>query len=501
MTESYASFLDPSARRSVSTMEEAALAPPVSHRLSTAVIAGTRRHPPGYLFALLMPGRSQACTVLGWPSYATLSIRLVVVSASTRQVHDGNVPRRPVSLTDTARTQLDQAMERTRATLYSAGTARNYNSHVARYVAFCRTQPTSPWPVTLSKLERFYVWYILLADNQQYPGQPHKPNCLRNIVAALKAVILLGDAPVESDLAAAAATEDTYSWQVTRVQEHLLKRIEQALAKAVPARDLQSPPMRMALLARMWELNCPDLKAAPWTALRNRSWQGVMHSAMLRPNEATGLCLGDFELLWSSSPSGGTTPRLDGLKISVRAPKTAQAGKQSTYVTHFPGHPQQDAVAATIELFRRYGAWEGEGLAMTIKPSMRHMPYLLACRAGFTSASDPRHTLGKVSTIARMSARDLTLITRHDIISVGIGADTAARYCGRSYRSGGATDLRDAGTPLDVIVMLGRWRSECWKVYVRNNPDMTRLVKPLPQTSVMSYLEMAKDPWQLTNRE
>jgi hypothetical protein len=42
-----------------------------------------------------------------------------------------------------------------------------------------------------------------------------------------------------------------------------------------------------------------------------------------------------------------------------------------------------------------------------------------------------------------------------------------ARYASHSFRIGGATALADAGCPDVIIQALGRWRSQCYKIYCR----------------------------------
>lgn len=44
-------------------------------------------------------------------------------------------------------------------------------------------------------------------------------------------------------------------------------------------------------------------------------------------------------------------------------------------------------------------------------------------------------------------------------------------YRGVSFRSGGATALTDAGVPIEHIRMVGRWKSNAYKVYIRTSPQ------------------------------
>jgi hypothetical protein len=48
-----------------------------------------------------------------------------------------------------------------------------------------------------------------------------------------------------------------------------------------------------------------------------------------------------------------------------------------------------------------------------------------------------------------------------------------ANFSGHSFRSGGATDLWKAGTRPLIIKRAGRWLSEVYRLYIRDNPEAT----------------------------
>jgi hypothetical protein len=52
-------------------------------------------------------------------------------------------------------------------------------------------------------------------------------------------------------------------------------------------------------------------------------------------------------------------------------------------------------------------------------------------------------------------------------------AQLSGRFCGHSFRAGGATDAFDAGVPADVVLLQGRWRSEAWREYRRPTASVT----------------------------
>jgi hypothetical protein len=45
-------------------------------------------------------------------------------------------------------------------------------------------------------------------------------------------------------------------------------------------------------------------------------------------------------------------------------------------------------------------------------------------------------------------------------------------FGGHSLRAGGATYFASLGLSEDIIQALGRWSSEAWKIYIRDNPTV-----------------------------
>lgn len=55
------------------------------------------------------------------------------------------------------------------------------------------------------------------------------------------------------------------------------------------------------------------------------------------------------------------------------------------------------------------------------------------------------------------------------LAAAGISPD---KYSGHSFRAGGATDLWEAGCPPEVIKRYGRWKSDCFYIYIRIDPKV-----------------------------
>ena len=64
---------------------------------------------------------------------------------------------------------------------------------------------------------------------------------------------------------------------------------------------------------------------------------------------------------------------------------------------------------------------------------------------------------------APLSRSDLIDCMRNCIAALGLAAH---EYAGHSFRRGGATSLAVAGTPEHLIQALGRWSSDCYRLYI-----------------------------------
>jgi hypothetical protein len=67
----------------------------------------------------------------------------------------------------------------------------------------------------------------------------------------------------------------------------------------------------------------------------------------------------------------------------------------------------------------------------------------------------------------------------------------ALRYAGHSYRSGGATDLWESHRCRPLTIKLhGRWRSDCYFLYIRDNPSK----KAEEISQALAFFESACSP-------
>ncbi len=77
--------------------------------------------------------------------------------------------------------------------------------------------------------------------------------------------------------------------------------------------------------------------------------------------------------------------------------------------------------------------------------------------------STPTAALFEYASGAPLGRSDLIKCMRACIQALGL---PAAQYAGHSFRRGGASSLAAAGTPDHLIQALGRWSSECYRLYI-----------------------------------
>lgn len=97
---------------------------------------------------------------------------------------------------------------------------------------------------------------------------------------------------------------------------------------------------------------------------------------------------------------------------------------------------------------------------------------------GFTTAQQQSLPLwpmvspeGRIDFRRPMSKRSFISLARTLLAKAGYPAKA---YAGHSYRSGGATDLWDSHRCRDLVIKLhGRWKSDAYRLYIRDNPHHT----------------------------
>ena len=80
---------------------------------------------------------------------------------------------------------------------------------------------------------------------------------------------------------------------------------------------------------------------------------------------------------------------------------------------------------------------------------------------------------GNVNWMQATSKKSFVSKVRH---LLNVAGYEAKAYSGHSFRSGGATDLWDSHRCRPMVIKLfGRWKSEAYRVYIRDNPQRTAI--------------------------
>ena len=163
----------------------------------------------------------------------------------------------------------------------------------------------------------------------------------------------------------------------------------------------------------------------------------VAHGALLRGIELVRLRLGNTR--WSADRRQLTT--------AIFYSKAHKQVAEPELVTTTDYGPQ-----SAVAWLRRY--WQ------VVRVGGRPPAYPLWPQVEVSGATNWSGATSKPAFVSRVKA----FLTR--------AGYPAHRYSGRSFRSGGATDLWDSHKCRPLTVKLrGRWRSDAWRLYVRDNPQ------------------------------
>lgn len=337
--------------------------------------------------------------------------------------------------------------------IYAPGSWRSYDSWVRGYLDFAAAieAPHDPGcppgvPVTFRVLLEHFVWYVALKPNQQRPGSPHSAKSCKLIVAALRA------AARTDSWAVTDANRESYKglpgFAVNEAEGHLLSGIIKALAKMYPTSDASRKlPMRLAYLRLIWAKYRDD---PTWASTRDQTWQGLGHQGLLRVGEICQLRMKHVSWFYEGS-------RLAGAQVHLATSKTADILNTETggvqLVTLAKRPDDCDVVGPLWAWMLAACAISTDGLAVAERADDLLFPMIQG---------------GKLPITKDYVSKAL----RAGLITIGVESSLGSNYSGRSLRAGGATDMRDSGVEWHVIVMQGRWRSDAWKRYFRESPDV-----------------------------
>ena len=212
------------------------------------------------------------------------------------------------------------------------------------------------------------------------------------------------------------------------------KGVEQALGNLYGRTSIAPPAMTADVLLAIRAAVQPDptKDVGVWTA-----WLHLLfgYHLMLRPNEHTGA----ESLLTAGNVTFGEDPitHVRFVHLTIRTAKGLRRvqdseGTEMAITRELPGDPL-DLYGPLKTYFAMYG--------LGGRPSQPLFPVTTA-----------KHELTQTYT----TAEHLNAILRDFLKRAGISTP----YTIRALRSGRRTDLRNGGTPADVVNQLGRWKSE-----------------------------------------
>lgn len=290
-------------------------------------------------------------------------------------------------------------------------TRATMNSVVRCYVQFCESARIPAFPVTFRSLGLYLVQYC-----HRYG---HTTRSIPGIISHLKR----------------ANREHSAEWMDDASQARLddLKAGLQKFDRSTPARKL---PVTHKVLADVQRV--ADMSNAHYYQVITMG--RLAHDALLRGVELIALKLKDIE--WSSAK--------DQVTVNVHLSKANKVGSHEKIIIMDYG--ESSAVAFLRQYYHVMGFDQED--AKLINPLW---PVI---------ASD-----SSVNWVQAYGKDPFVGMIRHLLGQAGY---QGTRYSGHSFRSGGATDLWNSHRcrPL-VIKLFGRWKSDAYRLYIRDNPQCT----------------------------
>lgn len=281
--------------------------------------------------------------------------------------------------------------------------------HKRCYTMFCRSADVQAFPVTYTSLGLYLVQYC------HWFG--HTARSIPTIIAHLKR-----------------ANRDYSKEWLDYEGEWRLKDLTRSLQKRDPTPSKQKLPITYDVMKALEAVaNMGD-----YAEFQHIVMSRVARDALLRGAELVSLRVG--EVVWSNDRSQAT--------LHIFYSKAHKRVDKAELVTISDYGP-----SSGVAHLRRY--YDVMGI------DSRSPAYYL-----WPSIKDNEFQWG--THIAKSTFIDLarTLLTR--------AGYPAYRYAGHSYRSGGATDLWESHRCRPLTIKLhGRWKSDCYRLYIRDNPHKT----------------------------
>jgi len=208
------------------------------------------------------------------------------------------------------------------------------------------------------------------------------------------------------------------------------------LAKHNPQAPTRKQPVTSAVLNAVTA--CGDLDNPHHLQLSTIG--AVAHDGLLRGRELMLLTKGD--VTWD--PSG------QSCVLKIKGSKCNKDGKRGGPIEHVYLHDYGPTSA--VALLKRYGA------ILHLGEMRDSAPLWPEITDDFTVRWD--RPISKGAFVKEFQA----LLTQAGM--------NASQFSGHSFRAGGATDLWLGNCPPELIKRHGRWKSDCFYIYIRYNPHV-----------------------------
>ena len=324
-----------------------------------------------------------------------------------------------VVTTEEQRKSIEQLTMAMKELAYEKGTRQNYDGAVERYTAHCRSFGQNPWPVNKWSLSTFAIHVVLLRQNST--------TYLKSMMPALRSY------SKDNGLAWLDGHEKWFYDLVTR-----------ALTKVAAKPSKRKQPINTDILTKMY-IKYKDRINAQLLPLQTITMAYLAHAGLLRGSELINLRKRNIKVNrdWSK------------LIITIEVSKATRSKvekQEQIYLKSFPITTEMEETTNATILLREYwkrwdvGNWTEDAYLF---------PQISGCR-GYTNPAIPR------------LKEDFIRNIKNWIIKIG---HDPSKYAGHSFRAGGATDLFEAGVDPRTIQLSGRWASDCFWLYVRDNPE------------------------------
>lgn len=306
--------------------------------------------------------------------------------------------------------RVDKALQFFNHAAWEQGTHTNQHSAWQCYSDCCLSHDLPADPVTYKSLGYFAVTCRLRGNKHSY---------LKSLVSNLK----------------------TYCTRMgiqflSPAEETQFKYVMRGLAKFNPSPTERKRPITKAVLeAIILHADLNNLKD-----LQTITMAYLAHDALLRGRELTNLKVRDLH--WESASR---------VKLSIVASKCNKDGPAEEVFIDASGS------ISAVSLLQRYGSVLELHTAALTAPLF---PLVVKDSSGTVDVFWAKPTDKAAHFVPAIRA--LLLAASFD----------ANEYSGHSFRAGGATDRWTAGCPPEIIKSHGRWKSDCFYIYIRVDPRL-----------------------------